>query len=103
MNARRPRSLPKAAVQAEAMVKVQTRLAELGRLLAQQQAEVLARLGAVESELGQLGLQSPEAIAQAFAAIDASDREGLLRQRGRPAAGGGAPAAVRKKKPRRMV
>lgn len=92
-----------AAAQAEAMQRVQSRLAELGRLLAQQQAEVLARLGAVESELGKLGLQSPEAIAQAFAAIDASDREGLLRQRGRPAAGTAAPAAVRKKKPRRMV
>ena len=103
MNARRSRSLPQAAAQAEAMRQVQTRLAELGRLLAQQQAEVLARLGAVESELGKLGLRSPEAIAQAFGAIDASDREGLLRQRGRPAGGGAAPAAVRRKKPRRMV
>ena len=103
MSDRRPRSLPPAASQAEAMRKVQTRLAELGRLLAHQQAEVLSRLGAVETELGKLGLRSPEAIAQAFGAMDASDREGLLRQRGRPAAGVVAPGAVRRKKPRRMV
>ena len=103
MSTRRPRPLPTTAAPAEAVQRVQTRLAELGRLLAQQQAQVLARLGAVESELGKLGLQSPEAIAQAFAAMDASEREGALRQRARPAADAEALPAVRRKKPRRMV